>query len=155
MSKFGGFTCPWFSERGKKQRQTLQLKSGSLPAAVALVWLSEGACLSSFFCSSLPFPPSLTWLGCISDPILPSWCLSLLYCCSFGKEWAHCRNLLLSMLSSWLTFFSLHFRYHFRCCVPQWSFSIASSVHYPNVHSWASFQLPLLPIFHFSEVGTC
>jgi len=70
VSKLGGFASPWFSERGgKKQRQMLQLKSGFLPAAVALVWLSEGACLSSFFCSSLPFLPSLTWLGCISDPI--------------------------------------------------------------------------------------
>lgn len=62
----------------KKQRQMLQLKFGSFLAAVALVWVTEGACLSSFFCSSLPFPPSLTWIGSISHSIPVSFSVLLL-----------------------------------------------------------------------------
>lgn len=87
--------------RGKKQRQMLQLRSGSLPEAVALVWLSEGACLSSFVFPS-PFP--LPWPG-KAVYLIPSQCLSLLPCCSLEKEWAHHRNLLLFVPSLWLTFF--------------------------------------------------
>lgn len=77
--------------RGKKQRQMLQLRSGSLPEAVALVWLSEGACLSS---SVFPSPFPLCWPG-KAVYLIPSQCLSLLPCCSLEKEWAHHRNLLL------------------------------------------------------------
>lgn len=76
---------------GKKQRQMLQLRSGSLPEAVALVWLSEGACLSS---SVFPSPFPLCWPG-KAVYLIPSQCLSLLPCCSLEKEWAHHRNLLL------------------------------------------------------------
>lgn len=51
----------------------------------------------------LPFPPSVTWLGCISDPI--QWLhLSVLCYCLLEKDWTHCRILLLSTLSSWWTF---------------------------------------------------
>lgn len=95
--------------------------------------------------SVLPSPFLLHWPTQAAHLIL-SQGFSLLLGCSLEKEWAHCRNLLLSTLCSRLMVFSrLIFATISEACSSV-SFPVVSSVPYPGVHNRASSQLLLLPV---------
>lgn len=90
----------------------------------------------------LPFPPLLTWLGCISDPIQ---CLS--FCPLLLLIWEglnSLQDLAAFYTQLMMSFSSPQFPYHFRHCPPQWSFPVASLVQ--------CSQLSIVPVAATSHI---